>query len=445
METLSQPRVIPVAQMTAPCLTLDVDVASGVPSIPPQLGGRAASCAWLLVRVHTEPIGSVVLRVPAQGLTEKQVAAGIVEGLGEEVSRRMGPETGVDAAEPAFLESRKAVLEKAPQFTVVVCTHERPEGLDLCLQSLLDQRYPNYGILVVDNAPDTDRARRIVERIDSPMITYVVESRKGLSWARNKALRVIDDGIVAWIDDDEVADPDWIAELARGFHDHPEADAVCGVMIPGELETDAQVWFEQYGGHNKLRGFTPAVFSPRSAHLQSPYYPLPQFGTGGNAAIRLDALARIGGFDVALGAGSRCMGAEDTRAFTDLLVTGGTVVYQPTAVTRHFHRRTVEELKRQMRGYGTGLTAFYASLIVTRPRCIPDLVRLLPSAWRDFFGSQSLRSGDLPEDFPNELRNANRRGLLLGPICYVRARWESTGRNHRPADPGGANRPHPIT
>ena len=235
---------------------------------------------------------------------------------------------------------------------------------------------------------------------------------------------MVGDRIVAWIDDDETADTHWLAELARGFHEHPEADAVSGVMVPAELETWAQVWFEQYGGHNKHRGFTPAVFSPDTARAQSPLYPLPPFGTGGNMAFRASALTRIGGFDVSLGVGSRCMGAEDTKAFTDLLCSGGTVVYQPTAVTRHLHRRSIEELRRQMFGYGVGLTAFYTSLVLTRPQCFPDLIRLLPTVYRDLFGSESLRSGELPLTFPSELRRANRRGLLVGPgvlsPCSVR-------------------------
>ena len=143
-------------------------------------------------------------------------------------------------------------------------------------------------------------------------------------------------------------------------------------------------------------------------------------------AFRASALKRIGGFDVSLGAGSRCMGAEDTKAFTDLLCSGGTVVYQPTAVTRHLHRRSVDELRRQMFGYGVGLTAFYTSLVLSRPRCLPELIRLLPTVCRDLFGSQSLRSGELPPTFPSELRRANRRGLLVGPVSYLRARSDAT-------------------
>jgi len=428
MKTLSEPRVLSVGQLTAPSLRVDVEMSAEVPSISPQAGPGAARCVWLLVSVHTEVIGSLILEIPREGLSGEELTAAIMSELGGEISPRLGGGGTGEPAAPDFLTRRREVLLEAPLATVVVCTRERPEGLDACLKSLLAQEYPQFSVLVVDNAPVTDGSKAVVDRLASPKIRYVVEPKKGLSRARNKALEVLDDGIVAWIDDDEVADPHWLAELARGFYDHPEAEAVGGVMVPAELETSAQVWFEQYGGFNKHRGFSPAVFSPATAHLQSPLFPLPPFGTGGNMAFRLSALARIGGFDEALGAGSPCMGAEDTLALTELLYDGGTVVYQPTAVTQHFHRRTREELRLQMLGYGVGLTAYYTSLMLSRPRCIPQLVRLVPTVFRSLLGPDSLRSGALPSDFPPELLRANRRGLRVGPLRYVRARLGATNR-----------------
>jgi len=437
-----EPRVLSVGQMTAPCLCIEAVVSTALAGIPPQDGPCRAVCAWLLVSFHTEAIGSLIIEVPPQGLTGEQIEAVVTREFWGSITVRQAT-SGTDGASlPAFLATRGEVLRHAPKMTVVVCTHERPEGLDACLQSLLVQEYPDFSILVIDNAPSTDRSKSIVDALASPLIQYVVEPTKGLSWARNKALEMIDDGIVAWIDDDEVADKHWLAELARGFHDHPEADAVSGVMVPGELETSAQVWFEQYGGMNKHRGFKPDVFSPRTARLQSPLYPLPSFGTGGNMAFRAGVIQRIGGFDVALGAGSRCMGAEDTLAFTELLRTSGTVVYQPTAVTHHFHRRTAEELRRQMLGYGIGLSAFYTSLIWHHPRNILALIRLLPMAYRDLFSSQSLQSGDLPADFPAEFLSIKRRGMTVGPWSYVRAQFDVAGLHRkREADNAGAARP----
>jgi glycosyltransferase involved in cell wall biosynthesis len=425
METLVPTRVLSTPQMTAPCLCVDVELSTDVPGIPVQEALYGATSAWLLVTVHTEPIGSMVIEVPPEGLSGEQIKATVTGEFPAEIASRLDSAAARASAVPPFLASRQRILSRAPNMTVMVCTRERPERLKTCLESLLAQEYPNFSVLVIDNFPASDRTKAVVDGLASPLITYVLQPEKGLCRAKNLAVEMAGDGIVASIDDDETADPHWLAELARGFAEHPEADAVAGVMAPGELETWAQVWFEQFGGHNKHRGFTPAVFSPQTAHLQSPLYPLPSFGSGGNVAFRTSALNRIGGFDIALGPGTASMSNEDTRIFTDLLCSGGTVVYQPTAVTRHFHRRSVEELRTQMRGYGVGLTAFYLSLVVDHPRCVPGLIRLLPTAYRDMFGHDGLQSSGLPSDFPAELLRAKRRGMFIGPMSYLRARVEA--------------------
>jgi glycosyltransferase involved in cell wall biosynthesis len=243
-----------------------------------------------------------------------------------------------------------------------------------------------------------------------------------LSYARNRAVAEAPGEILAWIDDDEVADPYWLAEVARALANHPDADVVTGVVVPAELETDAQLWFEQFGGHSKGRGFRPDVFSPATAHRQSPLYPLPPFGTGANMTFRPGVIERIGGFDTALGAGTPAMGSEDTLAFTQVLVTGGTIVYQPSAVTHHYHRRDVAGLHKQMVGYGAGLTAAYTSLLLSRPGLLWPLIKLAPGALRDLTSADSLRVSTLKADFPRELLTANRRGMLAGPRAYLKGR-----------------------
>jgi hypothetical protein len=193
-------------------------------------------------------------------------------------------------------------------------------------------------------------------------------------------------------------------------------------VVPAELETDAQVWFEQFGGHSKGRGFTPDVFSPATARRQSPLYPLPPFGAGANMTFRPGVLERIGGFDPALGAGTPAMGSEDTLAFTQVLLAGGTIAYQPSALVRHYHRRDLAGLRRQLAGYGCGLTAAYTSLILSRPGLIWPLLRLVPRALRDLRGAGAPRLAGLGADFPREVLRANRRGMLAGPAAYLRGR-----------------------
>ncbi|GID31284.1 glycosyltransferase [Paractinoplanes brasiliensis] len=412
-----------------PGIVRDLELSQPLPTIPAvQPDGRRAEQAWLLVRLFSEPLGALLLDIPAAGLHPADLAQAVEAELGEAVRLRLGdgpvPLHGVNpASEPEFLAERRAVLTTAPHITVVVCTREHPVELAKCLDSLLAQEYPAFRVLVVDNAPVTDATAQVVRAAAARgRVDYMVEPKGGLSFARNAAVKAAPGEILAWLDDDEEADPHWLAEVARALHEHPEADVISGVIVPAELETKAQIWFEQFGGHSKGRGFKPDVFGPHTRHIQSPLYPLPPFGTGANMTFRPGVIERIGLFDTALGAGTPAMGSEDTLAFTQVLLTGGTIVYQPSAITRHYHRRDLEGLRKQMVGYGTGLVAAYTSLLVSRPGLIFPLMRLAPSALKDMTGKDTARTATIREDFPQELLSANRRGMLAGPRAYFTSR-----------------------
>ena len=412
-----------------PAVVLDLELSEPLPAVAAvQADGRRVQQAWALVRLHNEPLGTVLVDVPERGLLATELAAAIEAEIGDVLRLRLGdgpmPVNGfTPAAEPAFLAKRRQVLATAPHITVVVCTRERPGALARCLDSLLAQQYPGFRILVVDNAPVTGSTAEVVHSAARRgPVEYLVEPKAGLSFARNTAVKAAPGQILAWIDDDEVADPHWLAEVARALHEHPDADVISGVIVPAELETRAQIWFEQFGGHSKGRGFKPDVFSPATAHIQSPLYPLPPFGTGANMTFRPGVIERIGMFDTALGAGTPAMGSEDTLAFTQVLLTGGTIVYQPTAVTHHYHRRDVEGLHKQMVGYGTGLVAAYTSLLMARPGVIWALLKLAPGALKVMTAEDSPRTATLRDDFPREMLTANRRGMLAGPRAYLKGR-----------------------
>ena len=421
-----------------PAAVLDLDVSDPLPTVPAVgTDGRRVLQAWMLVRLFTEPVGTVLVDVPDDGLRPADVAAAIEAEMGTALAPKLAglglaalPIDGITPeTEPAFLARRREVLATAPHITVVVCTRERPGALARCLDSLLAQDYPGFRVLVVDNAPVTDATAEVVRSAARRgPVDYLVEPKAGLSFARNAAVAAAPGEILAWIDDDEYADPNWLAEVARALADHPEADVISGVIVPAELETQAQLWFEQFGGHSKGRGFRPDVFSPATAHIQSPLYPLPPFGTGANMTFRAGVIERIGGWDTALGAGTPAMGSEDTLAFTQVLIGGGTIVYQPTAVTHHYHRRDLEGLHKQMVGYGAGLTAAYTSLLLKRPGLLWPLLKLAPGALRDLTSKDSLRVSTLREDFPRELLTANRKGMLAGPRAYLKGRRAARAR-----------------
>jgi len=416
---------------TPVALVTQCDVAEEVPAIA---APRPGIEALVLVRVFGEAIGTVTLTLPEGGMDPTQVAAAIVaelepalrerfEQCGLAWSGELAPGGVTPPQTPRFLASRERVLTDGPRMTVVICTHGRPDTLEAALRSVCAQHYERLGILVIDNAPTDDSTRRVVESLAAEGdIRYAVEPRAGLSWARNRGIALAEGDVVAWVDDDEVCDPWWAAEIARGFVEVAGADAVTGTVVPSELETPSQLFFEQYGSVRRHRGFTRAVFSPATRHLQSPLYPLPPFGIGANMAFRREALQRIGGFDCALGAGTMTRTAEDTAALSALLLAGGTIVYQPTAVVHHTNRRDSGVLHDHLLGHGRGLGAFYTSMLVRHPGCVVELLRLTPQALRDQFSSRGRRLATRDQAFPRELLMANRIGLLQGPFMYARAR-----------------------
>ena len=432
---------------------LDVDLADGlepIAGIDPD--GIPWSAALVLVRMFTEPLSMLMLALPPDGISADELALAISSGLGEEVAGRMrscGLEwTGrvpIDGLRPErmplFLQGRERALRHAPAITIAVCTRNRARGLSRLLSSLHEQEYPSVQVVVVDNAPSDDRSRRVADEHSPHLnLTYVVEPRPGLSRARNRSIEVSDGEIIAWVDDDEVCDRWMAAEIARSFFEHHDAGAVNGMILPAELETSAQLWFERYGGHCKGRDFKPTVFSGGRRTTQSPLYPLPPFGAGGSMAFTRQAIEGIGRFDCALGAGTPTLAGEDTAAFSTLLFHGGTVVWQPTVIVRHWHRREHDALRNVFHGYGRGLSAFYASMLVNHPESLPELVRLIPRAFRDLTSADGLRLSGLGEDFPRDLLRTNLSGLMQGPVRYIGARLsDRRAREGRPiADTAGS-------
>src|SRR5947209_6858962 len=103
-----------------------------------------------------------------------------------------------------------------PSSSVVVCTRDRPDYLDRCLDALALLEYPHFDVLVVDNAPSDGRTREVAARWDT---RYVQEPVAGLSRARNRGAMESSGEIVAYLDDDAIVDSGWLSGLAVEFSD----------------------------------------------------------------------------------------------------------------------------------------------------------------------------------------------------------------------------------
>jgi glycosyltransferase involved in cell wall biosynthesis len=417
----------------------EVDVTRPVspPLGPGRTNGLRYGAALLLVRMDTEPLGVVEVDLDDRGEVSPSVLKESVwAALGNVIARRI-PEIGTSmpdwffgrGQEPprssSYLSERSEIMGDAPFVSVVVCTRGRVQGLTRCLRHLANQEYPRFEVVVVDNAPVDDRVEAAIRELgDASRIRYVVEPRVGLSRARNRGWGVAKGELIAFADDDEAPDPFWLVEIARGFRASEGVGCVSGMILPASLDTQIEGWFEEFGGHSKGRGFEGQIFDASASGAQSALYPLPPFGAGGNMAFRRSALEAIGGFDNALGAGTPARAGEDTLAFTLVQLAGFRMVYRPSALVRHSHHADRGAFEAQIYGYGVGLTSYYMALLRQRPRLIWSLVRLAPQALRYLRGRGSPRTAGLGADLPAGLLARQRRGMLGGPVAYLRSSWQ---------------------
>jgi glycosyltransferase involved in cell wall biosynthesis len=431
-------RLTPEAPDFEPIRVLDVDVSQPLPAISatdPQTG-RGYRRANALVRIHTQPIGTVALQFDENGMSAAEYARQIWSALGREIQAHLRADGLPEIAElgaaglptvdsPKCTQGRERLLADAPLVSVIVATRDRPERIAVCLQSLLSLDYPHYEIIVVDNAPSTDATARLIEQSygNLAQVRYVREDRPGNSWARNTGLLQARAEIVAFVDDDVILDSHWLAELVQGFDAAENVACVTGMIVAAELDTPSQVWIEQYGGFSK--GFARRVFDMAANRPTSPLYPYNAgiFGSGANMAFRASILREIGGFDPGLGSGSLARGGEDLAAYFDAVSKGYRLVYQPAAIVHHWHYREYERLCRQVYGYGMGLTAYLTKCLLDNPRRVIDLTIRVPYGLFFAFSSRSPKNVKKAVDYPSELTRIERRGMLAGPVAYIRSRW----------------------
>lgn len=397
-----------------------IDVERCPEAIDGQPGYRAL---WALVREDDRPRGMIQVPFEDGFVSREQLAAAIAA-------------LPAPSRAPAPRRPREHLL---PSISVVVPSLlEREQGLKACLGSLADLDYPNYEVIVVDNRPAG------APPVDLPGVSVVRETRPGISAARNRGLEEATGEIVAFTDDDVEVDPGWLLAIGTRLAQHPEEACVNGLALPRELETSAQVALEEYYG-----GFGPRTFEPVSHRMRAPrghallrpatvdalgedgrvrrsfsLYAAGTFGAGANMAFRSRTLRALGGFDLALGAGTDARGGEDLLMFARLAWRGYSIGFEPAAIVHHTHRRDEASLERQIYGYGLGYAALLTALVLEDPGHLGRMlgtagrvVRAMVAAYRG-----KVQADRLPDPRTRELARLERRGMATGPLVYLRSR-----------------------
>jgi len=408
----------------------ELELSNGSCTLAPP-SGLVAAYARVLVRFHGESIDCVLLPLANGSIAVKEILLGLGARPRARLRAHLAQDgfrgTAADVAEVDWtsVDGCRGKMREEPKVSVVVCTRDRSDILRDCLTRLQRLEYDNLEVVIVDNAPSSHATRAVFDEAVSNDVRfrYALEPRTGLSHARNRGLAEATGKIVAFTDDDVGVDAAWVGALVRGFSRRPDIACVTGMVCAASLETPAERFFDA-----KVSWATSCEQRIYDVATQSagPLYPYAAglFGTGANMAFRTSALLSIGGFDEALGAGTRTAGGEDLDIFLRTLQAGYALAYEPSALVWHYHRSSMLGLRRQMFGYGSGLTAFVTKHVLQRQSRRAIAARIPRGlAHLTVMGRESRRSGvNSGHVRAHSLLLRELAGAIAGPYLYVASR-----------------------
>ncbi len=210
--------------------------------------------------------------------------------------------------------------------SAIVCCYTQRRWADLlaALESLRGQSLPPVEVLVV-----VDYCPPLLERLrcDVPWVTAIPNAgEQGLSGARSTGVQAAVGEVVALLDDDAVAAPDWLERFTREYAD-PDVIAVGGHTEPA-WTVGRPRWFPRE--FDWVVGCSYLGLPAQRTSVRNVF--------GGNMSIRREPLIQLGGFHGELGKrGERPLGCEETELCirAHARFPESKVLYQPLAVIRH--------------------------------------------------------------------------------------------------------------
>lgn len=274
-----------------------------------------------------------IIRLSSGGLKAVKILCGLVSGSLPEDGRMMEFAAGLEDSGILVRLFPGQADEALPLVSVVVPTYNRREMLAGCVESLLEMDYPQekMEIIIVDDASPVP----VETGISKPFLRVVrLDANGGPAAARNQALKMAKGEIIAFLDDDCLADRGWLKALAPCFQ-YPDVAAAGGRVEPAGLTTPLDR-YEQCQ--------SPLLMGHRQRKVRKGSA-LSYLATC-NLLVRKDSLDAAGGFDPRLRVG------EDVDLCWRLLENGGHIYYIPGGAVYHHHRSGLLSFLRRRYDYG---------------------------------------------------------------------------------------------
>ncbi len=241
------------------------------------------------------------------------------------------------------------------KISVVICSYNRAKYIIDAIESLYNQTVSKdlYEIIVVDNnSSDNTKELCLAYTTSHPSfnIIYLEEKEQGASFARNTGVMHSRAPLLAFMDDDAIADNDFIERILEFFKTHPAADGVGGRITPKFIPSEPK-WMSYYVS-SLIGNFD---YSPELAEFKTGKFPLES-----NMVVYKKDFLEVGGFNTSLPGvtGTLRIGGEGKDLFLKLqTVLNKKIYYDPSVKVQHVvevNKLTREYMYRVASGIGRG-------------------------------------------------------------------------------------------
>ena len=217
------------------------------------------------------------------------------------------------------------------KITAAVCTHNRAGFVSHAIDSLLRQSLPpsDYEIIVVDNGSTDETAALLQRYVEAPgdvTVRSYTAPAVGLSHARNLAVHGATGEVIAFLDDDAIASPNWLQALLDAYAAFPEA-----WIVGGRVEALWQAPRPDWLTDELLLHLAILDLGEQRRPLRNG-----EEVYGVNFSVRKQAFQELGLFNADLGRrGALLLGGEEVELQTRVLSRGKQIIYAPDALVRH--------------------------------------------------------------------------------------------------------------
>jgi len=227
--------------------------------------------------------------------------------------------------------------------SAIVCTYNREQYIGKCIDHLCKQSlHPSkYEIIIVDNnCTDSTQSicKTIIANHPEHSIHYFEEQNAGLSFARNRGIAESKYDVLAFIDDDAFAEPDYLKNILHAMNAFPEVLAAGGKVIP-KFEKEKPAW---------LSHFLMPLVAAFDQGNQTKFLERNTFPIGANMVFRKKAFDSFGTFDTNLGRKKTELGGGEEKDMFNRIASKG--IYIHNAVVNHIipeSRLSMDYIKNQ--------------------------------------------------------------------------------------------------